>query len=309
MPTVIEPYTDQDAAAVAALWNEEFGSHYPLTPALLRVRVHPATGEPPTGWVARADGQVVAALLARLTRAPWVPAGVGFVTLFAVARTVRRHGIGQALLARLVAEARRNGYTALVFGGGPSHLLPGIPLEAPLATWRFLRKAGAVPREVFHDLLVDLTLLPPTTAWPPSVRLAPARPDEYRAFLAREFPGRWETDVAEAAQAGATILGLYQGDELIGFAAAHPAGEWPPAPSLFWTGTLEGLTGGLGPLGIARTQRNRGYGLLLVQGALAWLRETGHRWVVIDWTDLAPFYGRVGAHIWRTYQLAALPIV
>jgi hypothetical protein len=86
------------------------------------------------------------------------------------------------------------------------------------------------------------------------------------AFLAAEFPGEWEVDVADAYDAGATVYGLWQHGRLIGFAATHQPGEWPPAPSLFWNAALDGPVAGLGPLGIAAAARGRGLGLAAAAG-------------------------------------------
>ncbi|MDW8059530.1 MAG: GNAT family N-acetyltransferase [Thermomicrobium sp.] len=308
MTVTIAPYEDHAAPAVATLWNEEFGSRYPLAAELLLARCGPMPGTTTLGWIARRNGEVSGALLLRLPALPWFPLGVGFVTLFVVARRARRRGLGRALLERAVEEARARGYRALVFGGGPGHLVPGVPAEAPLATWRFLRQAGAVPREVFHDLLVDLTIPLEPPQYPVGVELAPAPREPMLAFLAKEFPGEWEVDVATAYDAGATVYGLWRHGSLIGFAATHRPGEWPPAPSLFWSTALDGSVAGLGPLGIAADERGRGLGLAMVRGALHELARTGARWAIIDWTELAPFYGRAGAHVWRTYQMAALPL-
>ncbi len=304
----IRPYEDRDAPAVTGLWNEEFGARYPLTSELLVVRTHTLPDVPLAGWVAIEGGHPTGALLVRLPALPWLPTGVAFATLFVVGRAFRGRGHGRALLETALATLRERGFHTVVFGGGPGHLVPGVPADAPLATWRFLRQAGAVPREVFHDLLVDLSLPLPQPTFPPGVRLEPAPRDAMLAFLAKEFPGAWEVDVATAYDAGATILGLWEDDRLIGFTATHRPGEWPPGPSLFWIAALEGPAGGLGPLGVAAAERKRGLGLAMVLGALRWLHERGVRWVVIDWTELAPFYGRAGAHLWRTYQLASLSL-
>ncbi len=302
------PYTPADADEVAALWNEEFGGSFPLRAELLRCRWQPGPDEPAIGLVTRQGEHITGALLARLPSLPWFPAGVGFVTLFVVRRSHRQRGLGRALVEAVTEEARRHGFHTLVFGGGPGHLLPGIPLEAPLATWRFLRRAGATPREVFHDLLVDLELPLPTIRWPEGARLEPIPREEMLAFLAREFPGEWEVDVAAAYAAGGTVLGVRSDGSLVGFVAVHHPGLWPPAPSLFWANALPGAVGGVGPLGIAAAFRTRGLGLAMVRGALAWLQQAGVRWAVIDWTDLTTFYGKLGAHIWRTYQMVALPL-
>ncbi|MDW7982468.1 MAG: GNAT family N-acetyltransferase [Thermomicrobium sp.] len=308
MGWTIETYGERHAAAVAALWNEAFGARLPLRPEVLRTRWQPMAGEPTAGWIARDGDAVVGALLARFPTLPWFPTGVGFVTLLVVSTAARGRGLGRALLAAATETARTHGYQTLVFGGGPGHLVPGVPTDAPLATWHFLRRVGAVPREVFHDLLVDLTVpLPPATL-PAEALLEPVPRDEMSAFLAREFPGEWEVDVATAYDAGASVLGLRLGGELVGFAAAHGPGQWPPPPSLFWTQALPGPVAGLGPLGIAAAHRNRGLGLAMVVGALARLARSGARWVIIDWTERATFYGRAGAHVWRTYQMVALPL-
>jgi hypothetical protein len=90
----------------------------------------------------------------------------------------------------------------------------------PTLPWRpggFLRRAGALPREIFHDLLVDLALPLPTVSPRADLRLEPAPREAMLAFLTQDFPGEWESDVSDAYDAGATVLGLYHAETLVGF--------------------------------------------------------------------------------------------
>ena len=226
------------------------------------------------------------------------------MALLAVAPSAQGAGVGGRLWDAAIAALRARGRTRVRLGADPERLLPGVPLSAPLATWRFLRARGVRPGRLESDLLVDLRPPPVGPEPPPGVRLVDDTPDAAHAFVAEAFPGRWADEVERYAAAGTRVLTLWRDATGIGFCVAARPEDRVLAPGLVWASSLTGVVGGLGPLGLSAAVRGAGLGMVLVAEAARRQRRHGATAVVIDWTDLTDFYGRLGAHVWRVYQRA-----
>lgn len=315
----ITPLAPADLAQLASLWNAapaahgRLGDHHPLGERALQRWWSAADTDAGLTFALRGpDGALLGAALARAPTHPWADPRVGHVSLLVVARERRGRGHGHALLERALQALAERGRDTIRFGADPDHLLPGIPLAADDASWRSVLRAGAVPGGVEHDLRVDLRAAAP--AHDPAqalrgtgLRLVDDDPAAALAFVERCFPGRWSDEMRACAAAGVTLLTLRgaAGDTL-GFAAAHRPDDALLGHSLTWHSALPGPAGGLGPLGVDPEQRGRGLGLRLVSAGLAWHHVRGARDVILDWTTLSSFYGRLGARVWRSYQRAEL---
>lgn len=287
---------------IVSLWNETFGASYPLRLEVLRQLYRSRYQDPELLLIARDGGRPIGVIAGKVPQVSWLPPDAGFVSYIVVAQAYRGQGIGRALYERLAERLVARGRRYVCFGSDPAHLLPGIPQEAPLETWSFLRRIGARPLETMHDLLLDLRHpLPPRTA---RGRMRITEPAEALAFLDRVFPGRWRADMEDHLANGGTILALDAEGRMAGFAGVYLPGQPWIGPSQFWSAALPGPAAGLGPLGLDPEVRGQGLGLELVIGAAGWLRDRGSQFAVIDWTNLTAFYGRAGAHVWRTYQRA-----
>lgn len=322
--------TRADGERVAAVWNDAFGASHPLGPGTWSAWWASPDADPTLTWGVEDDrGRLRGALLARAPRRAWAPSDLAHVSLFAVDVAARGRGVGD-LLWRTAAEAlRARGRRRVRVGADPERLVPGVPLAAPPETWRFLRARGVRPAGLEADLWLDLR--DPAidrVALPAGVVLGDADPADAVAFVTRTFPGRWADEVARHVAAGGTVLTLRRADDrgvasaaggadgsaaagagdTIGFCLASLPHDPVLGPSLGWAGTPWGppdaAVAGLGPLGIHPAARGGGLGLALVAGAARWQRDRGHRAVIIDWTTLTDFYGRLGARAWRVYQRA-----
>lgn len=294
-----------DAPEIAALWNRRLGRRLPLEPATLAQRLAAAPG---VLLGARFGAELVGVAAGRVPTAAWAAPGVGHVALLAAAPEARGKGVGARLYRALAGRLAAAGARRLRFGGGPAHLLPGVPQAAPPATWRFLRRQGAAFGAAVHDLHLDLRPAPPAPDLPAGVAARDDDPDGALAFVARTFPGRWRDEVEEHLAGGGRVWTLVEGGATVAFFAVREAGDGRLGPSLTWRRALAGPVAGLGPLGVDPERRGRGLGLAGTRLAAADLRARGARDLVIDWTDLAAFYGRAGARLWRSYQAAEAPL-
>jgi len=299
-----------DGDGVAGVWNAAFASNHPLGPRAWAAWWASPDADPELAWGAEDDrGRLIGALLARAPDRPWSPPERAHVALFAVAPAARGRGVGGLLWRTAVDALRARGRRELRLGADPERWLPGVPVAAPAATWRFLRARGVRPGGLESDLWLDLhDAAIDRVRLPVGASLVDDDPDAAVAFVVRAFPGRWSDEVARAAAGGAAVLGLRRGGATIGFCVAARPGDPHLAPGLLWTGGPGGApdpgVAALGPLGLDPAARGGGLGLALVAGAARWQRERGHRAAVIDWTTLTDFYGRLGAHAWRVYQRA-----
>jgi predicted N-acetyltransferase YhbS len=123
------------------------------------------------------------------------------------------------------------------------------------------------------------------------------------AFLEKEFPGRWHYEISAILKgeiASSATLCLFEGERAIGFTQMHEPGS--PA-ACRWEG-FDPEIASIGPVGLAGDQRGRGLGLAMVVIATQHLRHQGLKKIVIDWTDLIDFYGKLGYQPWQSYRLA-----
>lgn len=329
----VRPLTAGEAELVPDLWRSAWGGAarlYPLEERVWRERLG-AHHDPDLLLGAFAGAELVGAAYGRTATADWLPAQVGWVSLLAVAGPWQGRGIGGALLAALLERLRRSGATRFRLGSDANHLLPGPPQESLPALWRLARRAGARFLAAEHDLHVDLRLEPPPAPLPDGWRVRDDDPDGAMAFLARTFPGRWAAEVDAYLAAGTKVLTLEKDGEgrADGFCAVFTGDEALLGPSLYWRAALASEVGGpsgaaagggqapgvsgprvmgMGPLGVSESARGAGLGLAMVRAGAVWLRESGATDLIINWTSLTPFYGRLGARVWRTYQRAEGPL-
>lgn len=314
---------------IVGLWNAAIGEAFPLDIRLYRQQIVPQT-DAAALFVARYRDSAqrcsapVGAALAKISPMGTGGGGkaaagsrTGFLSFIAIPRDRRREGIGGALLARAEAWCRDHGAASIRLGSDYRHFFPGLPIDdspESKATRAFFERRGYASGNVEYDLVadlrdIDLGLSAEAAFSAPGYRFSLCG-DELRPaaldFLSKTFPGRWHREIAEAFEAGMEgidlALALDAKNNLpVGFARICGEKSARLSPGLFWRGLLGDHPGALGPIGIASFCRGQGLGLALLRGSLASLKSRGTRRVVIDWTDLTGFYGKLGFAPWKTY--------
>lgn len=324
---------DPDAEALRAelleLWNRNIGRSFPLDERLYRQQLGLERDE--MVLFAARDGETGAlqgaALAKRSGRAGangLVPA-LGNLSFILVDREERRRGLGSSLLAAAEAWLRERGASRLSLGQDRYHFFPGCPLggegseaEAFAALASFLEargfELGGEEKDLSADLsTLDIARLAASAPIAPGYsfgfyepRLAPS----LRAFLGRNFPGRWLEDSFEALEAGmrGIDLALLTEDgsgEVVGFSRIYD-GESPIlGPGVYWRALMGKAPGGLGPIGVDAGKRGLGLGLALLRCCVEELARRGVHTMVIDWTTLDAFYGKMGFGVWKRYRTAS----
>lgn len=324
----VRALTLDEAALAPGLWRSAWGAPPPLYPLEERVwRERLSRHHRPELLIgAFAARELIGVAHGRLPTAAWLPADVGWVSFIAVAGPWQGRRIGGRLLAALLERLRAGGAKRFRLGSDANHLFPGPPQEAHPALWRLARRSGARFTGAEHDLHLDLRVPLPPAPLPAGWRVSDDDPEGALAFVTASFPGRWAHEVEAYLEAGATVLTLVQGAAPAPSGAAAPAGggvlgfcavfeghERLLGPSLYWRGAVAGAPGaakvaGMGPLGVSEAARGAGLGLGLVRAGAEWLRARGATDLIINWTTLTAFYGKLGARVWRTYQRAEGPL-
>lgn len=307
---------------IRMLWNEEWGSEYPLRHRLLQQNIGEDIHLLPEGsWVAedeakaRVLGFVVAKKAGAEAERYGIAADTGWIHMLLVASKVRGCGWGQALLDNAEMALREAGVRQIVLGSDlHRRMFPGIP-DGWVESKRWFEKRGYVPGDKTCDLLHAYSE-PVDGGFPPVLDAVfrVAGPDDREAlaaFMARCFPGGWEYQLADYWQHGGIgreFVLLLKQEEIIGFCRMNDASAPLLAQNIYWSPLFAEELGGVGPLGIDCAYRGRQYGLAIVQAAIACLLGRGIRTIVIDTTPYIDFYGKLGYREWKWYCRYDKPI-
>lgn len=278
---------------IQLIWNASYGELFPIDERLIRRNLLEC--EAPVDWV-QADGCLA---LLRRPKPLWPELDQNTCWIAAFAGDA-------AALAAVIDQARAQGYKKLSFGADPFHLWPGVPKEYSELI-RLLEDHGFEMGGEAFDLSADLGQIAlPSVDLPSGYRIAMLdEPSQLLDFLSTEFPGRWHYDTANRLkQETYGLVLLWRGDRVVGFSHIFDETSADLGGSVFWRAAMGRHWGGLGPIGIGKSERGKGLGMALLIGALRVLQSHGARQCVIDWTDLANFYGKLGFKPWRTYLRA-----
>ncbi|HUW69655.1 MAG TPA: GNAT family N-acetyltransferase [bacterium] len=318
-PLIIDPVAESDA--IVELWNRHIGNSFQLDRSLLLQQLRLDTDPRLCLGTRDASGHLTSVILVKRAARPGpdgaVPA-IGYLSWLLVDQNQRRQGTGTALLAQAGRWWEAHGASTVRLGSDHYHLFPGRPVEHGPgwdAFAGFAGRFGFSGEGIECDLIADLRSLDAArpvasaelTGHYAYIAFDPKRTDAVMAFMERAFPGRWADEIAEAMAAGlrpddlALAVDTRDG-AIVGFSRIYDAASPVRGPSMYWLGLLGSKPGGLGPIGVDSSRRGEGLGMGLLRYCVRELATRGVETMVIDWTDLVDFYGKIGFKVWKRYE-------
>jgi GNAT superfamily N-acetyltransferase len=286
----IASYHADDFAAVVALLQTALPAE-PITERSFARKVLLDPNFDPAGALVarRATGEVIGFLLTLARRRPLEDAPSdrerGWLTLFAVASSARRQGVGTALLTAAEDWLRaQNRATVWVSPYAPNYWTPGVDEAAYPEAIAFLQRRGY--GTAYRPLSMEVSLVGDwrvpewvserqrqlEAAGMQFVTFDARRILPLTAFLRREFPGDWQRhlretmlDIITGRRPADELLLAMQGEQVRGFAQSE--GER------------------FGPFGVEAASRGQGIGAVLLFRHLDGMRGRGHHNAWFLWTD------------------------
>jgi GNAT superfamily N-acetyltransferase len=297
------------------LWNDELGNHYPMREELFQQNSFDDHNVWfPASFIAMDEeknkiiGFVISKIWQETLEGVSLGEGVGWIQSMLVDSSCRNHGVGSTLLQKAEGAFKKKGVQKVLLGRDPGHYFPGIPQEYPEVQEWFTNRGYSYSKTVY-DLISNPNKLH-EEEWLPQFEdvtfrlLDQDEGDKFIHFLHLSFPGRWEYEAIHYFQRGGTgreFVVLEKGDRFVGFCRLNDSKSPLIAQNVYWAPLFNSELGGIGPLGIDRKFRKRGYGLAIVQAAIYFLQQRGIKDIVIDWTELVDFYAKLGFDVWKSY--------
>ncbi|MEK4403736.1 GNAT family N-acetyltransferase [Sporosarcina sp. FSL K6-6792] len=229
----------------------------------------------------------------------------GWIQVLLIDSAHRGKGLGTKLLKRAEEQLKGNGVEEMQLGGDPFHYFSGIPDQYKDAQ-KLAEKHGYTKRVDTYDLINHLDKkydLPVDKSVAFSI-LKKEEEDDLISFLERCFPGRWVYETMKYFEMngdGREFVVVKKKGQIIGFCRINDSHSPFIAQNIYWSPLFEQDVGGIGPLGIDANEQKQGYGLAIVQAAIAYLQERNTETIIIDWTILVDFYKKLDFNPWKIY--------
>jgi len=307
----ILPILDIEPAKIVKLWNESIGETFPMTEKLW---IQNSINEPnilKTASIAILEGNellgfIVAKRYQENLQAA-MPSHIGWIQCMLVKESARNHGIGSRMIKHTEQIFQEAQLTEFRLGRDPWHYFPGVPVEDQHAI-EWFEKRGYVKESIETDLTRVVESTTPYTLENSENHFRVLTQEDLPSllqFLEHAFPGRWHYEAIHYSLkkgSGREFMGFFINDQLQGFCRMNDSTSPLIAQNVYWSGLFEGELGGIGPLGINRSIRGGHYGLDLVKASANELMRRNVSNIVIDWTQLVPFYEKLGFTAWKQYQ-------
>ncbi len=293
----------------AEIWNAAAGEKLSVRPTFVAYNTQPMPGLAQEGRLALVDGQPAGVVLASAVIQEGPFRGQAWVDVLAVTPQFQGRGLGSALLAWAEDWLAGEGVTAVRLGGSLNPFAAGLPVELNTQDFFLSRGYEAAAQPFEWDVARSLKDYQPVYPDPlPGADLRPLQPgqeEELITFLKREFPGRWQYEVENFFRIGgraADFMVLRTEIGVDGFCWMTLDDSARPLDR-FYMHDLPKPWGQLGPLGVGKGCRGKGYGGALIDAAARHLQARGIAGSLIDWTSLLDLYAKFGYRPCRQYQV------
>ncbi|MHB1001733.1 MAG: GNAT family N-acetyltransferase [Armatimonadota bacterium] len=259
-------------------------------------------------FIAVTDGRVVGFMFGVVRRCPLEDAAPdadrGWITLMAVDAAHQRQGIGGELLRCTIDFFRGQGVRSVwVSPYAPNYFTPGVDESAYPGAIEFLRKHGfqtayrplSMESDLRQSVVPEWVQEKADRLTEDGVRMEPFKPEHIiplTDFLRDEFPGDWQRLLRESMLRIARgesepdhIFTAMDGDRCLGF-CRHEGERF-------------------GPFGVARSERGRGIGAVLLFKCLQSMRSKEMERAWFMWTDdnTAKLYSQAGFRETRRFSV------
>lgn len=308
-PLVVD---DKDnSEKMSRIWNAALPSKFTATPRFFEYNLQPCQGGIQGGtWMIHAGrpvGFVLASLLPNNQRV--TSSDQGWLDALVVEKEFQHRGYGRLLLNWAETYLRHMGCKQVRVGQSLRTFFAGVPYEVETVDFFFkhgYQESDSLCWDVSRDLGDGFSIS--RRPVPPNAEIRPSTQQDVPAlmeFLYREFPGRWRYEIEDFLRIGGRpgdIFILRLEGRVEGFCLLTLPDSVRPLDRYF-PNALPRPWGQLGTIGISAHLRSYGWGGLLLQTGLEYLRAKGTRGCVIDWTSLVDFYGKYGFTPYTRYHI------
>lgn len=298
---------------LVALWNKEIGEDFPMREALFQQNSFDDVNVQQNHSIIAVNeaDEVVGFIVVKSYEESHITEmhrETGWIQVLLVDSNYRNRGIGSHLLEQAEQYFTSIGKKQILIGRDPFHYFPGVPSSyEDVCNWLEAKgyEKGNTEVDLSCTYADEEPIEEPNVEDATFVIATEKDKDDLIAFLQRCFPGRWEYEAKkyfEKGYSGREFVLLKVGDQVKGFCRINDPQSEIIAQNVYWAPLFADGLGGVGPLGVDASERGKGYGLAIVQAAIAFLRKRGIRHIVIDWTTLIEFYEKLGYRVWKTYE-------
>ncbi len=297
---------------LVALWNQELGMDFPMRTELFIQNSFEDINLFYEGSliVLNNDNEVIGFVVTKSWKDDLnvgISKETGWIQVLLVDSNYRNQGIGKRLLSHAEAKLKESGINHIWLGKDTWHYFPGVPTQYK-NTAEWFERRGYIGSTTEFDLdnhyVNDQALDFPSQEGVELSILKEEEKDPFLSFMHRCFPGRWEYEAIQYFQKNGTgreFVVLKKNNQIIGFCRINDSNSPVIAQNVYWAPLYQDELGGIGPLGIDPNERKHGYGLLIVESAVAHLRNRNIHSILIDWTGLVKFYNKLGFETCKSY--------